>query len=36
MLWNTEVKYISWKIKVGYQEKVTMKLSLDYAWSKVH
>lgn len=36
MLWDIEGKHISWKIKVDYWEEVTMKLSLEYAWSVVH
>lgn len=36
VLWDTEGKHISWKIKVDYWEEVTMKLSLEYAWPVVH
>lgn len=30
MLRNTELNYVSWEIKAGYWEEVTMKLSLEY------
>lgn len=30
MLRNTELNYVSWEIKAGYWEELTMKLSLEY------
>lgn len=36
MLWDTELNYVSWEIKADAWEEVTMKLNLEYVWSKVH